>query len=811
MIPLVPQRSRTSGDGTPVSGGQISKAAFFRTRPSHARNGSLHSLKETPSDDMPSGGERNFSSNQGSSGPRSSDPRPTVQNALLGTMSPPITQGHSPATQYADQYRNSPEESYSMALHGRQNSRKHGSSDSRHIAAAHVDSSSVLKHSSSRASSRLGQSDRAYELAQMSGYGDSSQVNGESANLLMNLLASQAAIDCRGLPVSRWEEVEEWKRELSMLTSRLDQQIAKHQREQKILTAARTLAKLNSHNKRMSKQTADSVTAAEQKVADAEKEMLNLQSREGALRRALMEHQAGALAWEVRRLEKVNQTLEETASRLRKEAEEANEFRHLARQQKDQLKQCDERVVHLESVAADLAAKEEKYLATLDILESEKATWREDRGVLEQQTETLRRENKELSKHADTWSRTKPLLASAFGLSPAGDMTEVAEAAQKLAAAVKRKDEELGILKDEMREVTRGMERELSKVAADRDAYKAKIDEIAKGIASDERSANNKLAEVDKRNNELSKTMERLEKENAEMHAALAIAENQAWNRAASTSGEDTKRLEALQREMDANDVVIENLWMILPTPASRRATGLIDAVTDKIKPNVTFPATDCKAEALRGLCEPAPPTRREDYSGVQETVRRVMTLIEDSKVIIERTIQAGKERELFKNNTTRAQRLIEESQASLLTYQRQVNMLEAKLKKAREESRSGAPESENTALERHLRDVESSKQRLEAELAKQNTMCEQLRLANEHLAHRVDSTPKDFEREMQHLQLQYQKEIADLRERLRGGDEDMDRVRLAEQNQRLQLLDELNSAQEKIDKLNTQLRARGG
>lgn len=59
--------------------------------------------------------------------------------------------------------------------------------------------------------------------------------------------------------------------ELSMLSSRLDQQTSKHQREQKILTAARTLAKLNSHNKRMSKQTSDSVEVAEQKVADAEK------------------------------------------------------------------------------------------------------------------------------------------------------------------------------------------------------------------------------------------------------------------------------------------------------------------------------------------------------------------------------------------------------------------------------------------------------------------------------------------------------------------------------------------------------------
>lgn len=155
------------------------------------------------------------------------------------------------------------------------------------------------------------------------------------------------------------------------------------------------------------------------------------------------------------------------------------------------------------------------------------------------------------------------------------------------------------------------------------------------------------------------------------MHAALAIAENQAWNRAANTSGEDTKRLEALRRDMAVNDVVIGDLWTLLPTPASRRATGLIDAVTDKIKPNITSPAMECKAESLRGLCEPAPATRREEYAGVQEAVRRVKTLIEDSKVVVERTIQAGKERELFKSNTARAQRLIEESQASLMTYQR--------------------------------------------------------------------------------------------------------------------------------------------
>lgn len=56
-----------------------------------------------------------------------------------------------------------------------------------------------------------------------------------------------------------------------MLTSRLSSAVARHQREQKMLTAARTLAKLNSTSKRLSKQTSESVEVSEKKAADAEK------------------------------------------------------------------------------------------------------------------------------------------------------------------------------------------------------------------------------------------------------------------------------------------------------------------------------------------------------------------------------------------------------------------------------------------------------------------------------------------------------------------------------------------------------------
>jgi uncharacterized phage infection (PIP) family protein YhgE len=416
-----------------------------------------------------------------------------------------------------------------------------------------------------------------------------------------------------------------------------------------------------------------------------------MQSREGAVRRALMEHQAGVLAWEVRRLEHTNQMAEAQATRYQKEAEEVKALRLVAQQaaeQKAELAESQGRIKQLESMVADLGSREGRLLSQIESTESEKSRLRKDRDLANQQVDALRRENKTLSTTAETWSQAKSLLANALERPHLEDPSEMAEWIQKLVSSIKHKDEELRIIKEEMREVNTGMERELSRVAADRDTYKARLDEADRGMTQ-ERSVAQKLGQMEEREKvswsqvlatdetdhvlvqRLTETVKHLESENAQMHAALATAENQAWSRAATVSNGDTKRLEALRREMDANDVIIEDLWTILPTPASRRATGLIDVVSDKIKPSVVSPATECKPEALRALCEPAPALQREDYAGVQETARRVRTLIEDSRAIFERAIQAGKERELFKSNTARAQRLIEESQSSLATYQR--------------------------------------------------------------------------------------------------------------------------------------------
>lgn len=92
-----------------------------------------------------------------------------------------------------------------------------------------------------------------------------------SDEMLFALLAGQAAVDCSQLPIGGWEEVEGWKKELELLSTRLEALQARHQREVKILAAARTLQKLNSSHKRMSKATMESLEQSEKRVAEAEK------------------------------------------------------------------------------------------------------------------------------------------------------------------------------------------------------------------------------------------------------------------------------------------------------------------------------------------------------------------------------------------------------------------------------------------------------------------------------------------------------------------------------------------------------------
>ena len=57
----------------------------------------------------------------------------------------------------------------------------------------------------------------AYEEDDYEGTKESAMTGGGSDEMLMSLLAGQAALDCESLPISRWEEVESWKKVCGIL------------------------------------------------------------------------------------------------------------------------------------------------------------------------------------------------------------------------------------------------------------------------------------------------------------------------------------------------------------------------------------------------------------------------------------------------------------------------------------------------------------------------------------------------------------------------------------------------------------------
>lgn len=167
-----------------------------------------------------------------------------------------------------------------------------------------------------------------------------------------------------------------------------------------------------------------------------------------------------------------------------------------------------------------------------------------------------------------------------------------------------------------------------------------------------------------------------IESENASLKRALAEAEAIAARRKsiaenALPPAEYEAKIQALRAEIDAQDEVMEEIWSLLPSASARLASGLVEKDTEKLKASVASPSTEIDYEALRVLCKSPAPGSVDRFTGPKEMARRTRNILEDGQVLVERVTRAGKERELLKSNAARAQRLVEESQANLRTYQR--------------------------------------------------------------------------------------------------------------------------------------------
>jgi hypothetical protein len=172
-----------------------------------------------------------------------------------------------------------------------------------------------------------------------------------------------------------------------------------------------------------------------------------------------------------------------------------------------------------------------------------------------------------------------------------------------------------------------------------------------------------------------------LESENSSLKRALSEAETVVVKRKSlaennAPSPDQQVKIAALRAELDAQDGFMEEIWRMLPTATARLETGLVERDTQKLKSQVLSPSVEINFESLRALYQYPDSTANERYSGPSDIVKRVKTMIEDGQTLVERVIRAGKERDLLKSNAVRAQRLVEEGQTNLKTYQRLGNLV---------------------------------------------------------------------------------------------------------------------------------------
>jgi len=133
---------------------------------------------------------------------------------------------------------------------------------------------------------------------------------------------------------------------------------------------------------------------------------------------------------------------------------------------------------------------------------------------------------------------------------------------------------------------------------------------------------------------------------------------------------------------------VLQPLWSILPSPESRAAkfagqrqfrTGTAPASPGSPKPNVSS-LSELDVRSLKALYDNRPAYAMSPNLApfsLDAFAMRVQALIADDRALIERLLRFAQAHDLLKKNAERAQKLAQETNIALETYQKQVRTLE--------------------------------------------------------------------------------------------------------------------------------------
>ncbi|THH33529.1 hypothetical protein EUX98_g696 [Antrodiella citrinella] len=264
---------------------------------------------------------------------------------------------------------------------------------------------------------------------------------------------------------------------------------------------------------------------------------------------------------------------------------------------------------------------------------------------------------------------------------------------------------------------------------------------------------------------------------------------------------------------------VLRPLWAILPSPEARAGkmgtrfrTGSPTSSPVTSKPGSSLSEMDVRS--LKTLYDPKgvpSPTLSGSMGGSSFTVEsfaeRVQALISDDRALIERLIRFAQAHDLLKKNAERAQKLAQDSNGALETYQKQVKMLE---------DRNRTFVSKQTALQdevHYLQDtvdrLSAEKMEIETQAAHQAETCAQLTDANNTLSARALTLAQDAASSTDHIRRQLEGQLAEANASLQKAKAEIESVRQAQQTTQMAMMEELNSIQTENDNLRGQLRAK--
>ncbi|KAF9450966.1 hypothetical protein P691DRAFT_809166 [Macrolepiota fuliginosa MF-IS2] len=279
----------------------------------------------------------------------------------------------------------------------------------------------------------------------------------------------------------------------------------------------------------------------------------------------------------------------------------------------------------------------------------------------------------------------------------------------------------------------------------------------------------------------------------------------------------------SLGADTDVNKIIaiLQPIWAVLPSPDARAAkfgTGSRAYRTGSpasSSSGQTGSLSDLDVRTLKGLYNgsrdggpnsPRTPTSMQGGFSIEAFAQRVQALVADDKALIERLIRFAQAHDLLKKNAERAQKLAQDGNAAMETYQKQVRILE---------ERNSVSNTKISALQEELQLLHDTIERLTAEkheieslAAEQAETCRQLTESNNTLSAQTLTLAQEAASAPEMVKKQLEAQITELKKQLEKAEAEIEDMKVSQQSQRAALFEEMNSMHEENTNLRAQLRA---